>query len=57
MREGHGRVSSFTTDNTNNVICCHGRGKLLELFYFAEDESAVKRFRNRQRKFRKKSSK
>lgn len=57
MREGHGRVVSSASDNTSYIICCHGHGKLLELFKFSEDGEALERFRNRQRKFRNKASK
>ncbi|XP_050431999.1 WD repeat-containing protein 3 [Adelges cooleyi] len=57
MREGPGRVVSTATDNTNHIICCHGHGKLLELFIFTDDGEALERFRNRQRKFRKKALK
>lgn len=57
MREGPGRVVSSVTDSTNRIICCHGHGKLLELFIFSEDGEALERFRNRQRKFRKKALK
>lgn len=57
MREGPGRVVSSITDSTNRIICCHGHGKLLELFIFSEDGEALERFRNRQRKFRKKALK
>lgn len=57
MREGPGRVVSSTTDNTNHIICCHGHGKLLELFIFTGDKESLERFRNRQRKFRKKAAK
>jgi len=57
MREGLGRVVSSNTDNKNCVICCHGHGKLLELFMFIGDKEALERFRNRQRKFRKKATK
>lgn len=57
MREGPGRVVSSATDNTNHILCCHGHGKLLELFVFTGDGEAVERLRNRQRKFRKKALK
>lgn len=57
MREGHGRVVSSASDNTNRIICCHGHGKLLELFKFSDEGEALERFRNRQRKFRKKAFK
>lgn len=57
MREGPGRVVSSATDSTNRIICCHGHGKLLELFIFSDDGEALERFRNRQRKFRKKALK
>lgn len=57
MREGPGRVVSSASDNSNHIICCHGNGKLLELFVFSNDKDALERFRNRQRKFRKKASK
>ncbi|XP_050542858.1 WD repeat-containing protein 3 [Daktulosphaira vitifoliae] len=57
MREGPGRVVSSSTDSTNHIICCHGHGKLLELFIFTDNNEALDRFRNRQRKFRKKALK
>lgn len=57
MREGSGRVVSSVSDNTNYILCCHGHGKLLELFIFSGDNEALERFRNRQRKFRKKAAK
>lgn len=57
MREGPGRVVSSASDNTNRILCCHGHGKLLELFVFSENVEALEHFRNRQRKFRKKASK
>lgn len=57
IREGHGRVFSMSTDNSASIVCCHGRNKLLDLFIFNEDELVLKRFRNRQRKLRKKVSK
>lgn len=57
IKESPGRVVSSASDKTNHILCCHGNGKLLELFHFTGDFEALERFRNRQRKFRKKSSK
>lgn len=57
MREGPGRVVSSTSDKSSRVICVHGHNKLLELFMFSNDQEAMERFRNRQRKFRKKATK
>jgi len=57
MREGPGRVISSASDNSNQIICCHGHGKLLELFIFSNEKESLERFHNRQRKFRKKALK
>lgn len=56
IKESVGRVVSSATDKTNHILCCHGNSNLLELFQFTDDCEALERFRNRQRKFRKKSN-
>lgn len=57
MREDTVRVVSSSSDRCNQVMCVHGRSKLLELFMFSNNQEAMERFRNRQRKFRKKATK
>ncbi|XP_069680320.1 WD repeat-containing protein 3 [Periplaneta americana] len=56
LRSGRGRVTSLTSDNTGQVIGCHGTDGLVELFHFCSDQDANNRFKKRQRKERKKAA-
>lgn len=57
LRTGKGRVVSMYSDNSRQVLGCHGTDAQIELFYFCSDEEAKLRLKKRIKKESKNASK
>ncbi|GJQ79396.1 hypothetical protein Trydic_g16255 [Trypoxylus dichotomus] len=54
LRQGKGRLVSMHSDESGQVLACHGTDMQIELFYFYSDNEAQTRFKKRLKKERKK---